>query len=167
MSRRPCTPIEKQYKTSRALVPHCHCEERKARRTQSRGNEMPPTYPRRPACSRRLTAVAISRKGIRLPRTLLTPNARPRRLCAVHVVIRGRQSEESPSVETARCIPAPAYSPAVAHRPPDAKKAAIRNRRPFARKNTYFLILPENFCRVCFTFCTGAGSVGYIPRAFI
>ena len=99
---------------------------------------MPPTYPRRPACSRRLTAVAISRKGIRLPRTLLTPNARPRRLCAVHVVIRGRQSEKSPSVETARCIPAPARSPAVAHRPSDAKKAAIRNRRPFARKNLLF-----------------------------
>ncbi len=99
---------------------------------------MPPTYSRRPACSRRLTAVAISRKGIRLPRTLLTPNARPRRLCAVHVVIRGRQSEKSPSVETTRCIPAPARLPAVAHRPSDAKKAAIRNRRPFARKNLLF-----------------------------
>lgn len=135
--------------------------------SQSRGNEMPPTYPRRPACSRRLTAVAISRKGIRLPRTLLTPNARPRRLCAVHVVIRGRQSGKSPAIETARCIPAPTRSPAVAHPPHLTRKRRRYEIVARSRVKTYFLILPENFCRVCFTFCTGAGSVGYIPRAFI
>ena len=87
---------------------------------------MPPTHPRRPACSRRFTA------------------------------------EKFLAEETARCIPAPAYSPAVAHRreipfgrngtmhtrasllagggspPRHTKKAAIRNRRPFARKNLLF-----------------------------
>ena len=164
MGSSPTCPLVTPRRTR--LMP-CHCEERNARRGNLVETKSRPRTRAGPLCSRRLTAVAISRKGIRLPRTLLTPNARPRRLCAVHVVIRGRQSGKSPSVETARCIPAPAYSPAVAHRPSDAKKAAIRNRRPFARKNTYFLILPENFCRVCFTFCTGAGSVGYIPRAFI
>ena len=90
----------------------------------------------------RLLAVAHRRgdltEGDTIAALTTNLNIRPRRLCAVHVVIRGRQSGKSPSVETARCIPAPAYSPAVAHRPPDAKKAAIRNRRPFARKNLLF-----------------------------